>query len=128
MFRLSRYLTLILKFTVIIVLSSALQIPEDNSIGLEVNISSSLFRSQSPSVKSSIDTSFFSTWGSSCGGLAYMTIIDIPYFWIDCEISFLILLIFNIFSLIFFWLWFFLCFFFILFLRYYELDFGNFIS
>ena len=59
MFRLSRYLTLILKFTVIIVLSFALKIQKDNVIGLEVNISSSSFRSQSPSVKSSTDTSFF---------------------------------------------------------------------
>ena len=43
MFRLSRYLTLILKFTVIIVLSSALQIQKYNAIGLEVNTSSSSF-------------------------------------------------------------------------------------
>ena len=41
MFRLSRYLTLILKFTVIIVLSSALKIQKDNEIGLGANISSS---------------------------------------------------------------------------------------
>ena len=128
MFRLSRYLTLILKSTVIIVLSSALQIQKVNVIGLGANISSSSFWSHSLSVKSSTDTSFFSTWGSSCGGQAYITIIDIPYFWIDCGISFLILLIFNIFGLVSLWLWCLLCFFFILFLRYCELDFDNFIS
>ena len=58
MFRLSRYLTLILKFTVIIVLSSALKIQKDNAIGLGANISSSSFWSNSLSVKSSTDTSF----------------------------------------------------------------------
>ena len=58
MFRLSRYLTLILKFTVIIVLSSALKIQKDNAVGLGANISSRSFWSHSISVKSSTDTSF----------------------------------------------------------------------
>ena len=58
MFRLSRYLTLILKFTVIIVLSSTLHIQKDNAIGLEANTSSRSFWSHSISVKSSTDTSF----------------------------------------------------------------------
>ena len=58
MFRLSRYLTLILKFTVIIVLSSALKIQKDNAISLGENISSRSFWSHSLSVKSSTDTSF----------------------------------------------------------------------
>ena len=58
MFRLSSNLTLILKFIVIIVLSSALKIQKDNAIGLGANISSSSFWSHSLSVKSSTYTSF----------------------------------------------------------------------